>query len=66
MSAPSSIDTPRPELDDPVLALDGITVRRGAAVLLDDVTLHVHRGERWLVLGANGSGKTTLLRVASM
>lgn len=49
-----------------MLALDGITVRRGASVLLDDVTLHVQLGERWLVLGANGSGKTTLLRVASM
>lgn len=49
-----------------MLALDHITVRRGEATLLDDVTLHVHGSERWLVLGANGSGKTTLLRVASM
>jgi iron complex transport system ATP-binding protein len=60
------IDSSGRRLDEPVLALDHVTVRRGEATLLDDVTLQVHAGERWLVLGANGSGKTTLLRVASM
>ena len=60
------IDSSGRELDGPVLALEGITVRRGDATLLADVTLRVHPGERWLVLGANGSGKTTLLRVASI
>jgi iron complex transport system ATP-binding protein len=48
----------------PPLAVDHVTVRSGTTVALDDVTLHVGAGERWLVLGANGSGKTTLLRVA--
>ncbi len=64
------IDMHMPELDAPPLALDRITVMRDAgdrvATLLDDITLHVHRDQRWLVLGANGSGKTTLLRVAAM
>jgi iron complex transport system ATP-binding protein len=66
VSAPQLIDTFPRELDPDPLRLDHIVVRRGDATLLDDVTLHVHRSERWLVLGANGSGKTTLLRVASL
>src|SRR3954471_18318929 len=41
-------------------------MRRQATLILDDVTLHVADGERWLVLGANGSGKTTLLRIATL
>ena len=48
-----------------VLAFAGVTVRRGAATLLDDVTWEVEEGERWVVLGPNGAGKTTLLQVAS-
>jgi iron complex transport system ATP-binding protein len=46
------------------LAVRAASVRYGAALALDDVTLEVAPSERWLVLGANGSGKTTLLRVA--
>lgn len=65
VAAPEFIGTPAGPLE-PVLALDDVTVERGTSVLLDSVTLHVARGERWLVLGANGSGKTTLLKVASM
>ncbi|MEO7130960.1 MAG: ABC transporter ATP-binding protein [Dermatophilaceae bacterium] len=48
-----------------VLALAGVTVRRGNATLLDDVTWEVEEGERWVVLGPNGAGKTTLLQIAS-
>ena len=48
-----------------VLAFAGVTVRRGNATLLDDVTWEVEEGERWVVLGPNGAGKTTLLQVAS-
>src|SRR5262245_53018774 len=39
--------------------------RRDGALILDDVTLHVHTDDRWVVLGANGSGKSTLLRIAA-
>ena len=48
-----------------VLAFAGVTVRRGATTLLDDVTWEVEEGERWVVLGANGAGKTTLLQIAA-
>jgi iron complex transport system ATP-binding protein len=48
-----------------VLAFAGVTVRRGTATLLDDVTWEVEEGERWVVLGPNGAGKTTLLQIAS-
>jgi iron complex transport system ATP-binding protein len=43
-----------------------IVLRRGATLVLDDVSFAVCAGERWLVLGANGSGKTSLLRVAAL
>src|ERR687885_1060591 len=49
----------------PVLELAGVTVRRGDAVLLDEVDWTVEEDERWVVLGPNGAGKTTLLQIAS-
>src|SRR6476661_5236385 len=48
-----------------VLAFAGVTVRRGQATLLDQISWRVGDGERWVVLGPNGAGKTTLLQVAS-
>jgi iron complex transport system ATP-binding protein len=48
------------------LRLERIHLIRGGTVILDDVSLTVEAGERWLVVGANGSGKTSLLRVAAL
>lgn len=48
---------------DPLLRLDGATVRFGDVVALQPTTLSIRAGERVLLVGANGSGKTTLLRV---
>lgn len=48
-----------------VVSVHGLTVRRGATVLLDEVTWQVADGERWVVLGPNGAGKTTLLQVCA-
>ncbi len=48
------------------LHLDHIVMRRGSTLILDDVSMSVGDGERWLVLGPNGSGKTSLLRVAAL
>lgn len=58
--APDPTDRPLP------LELDRIVVERSGRRILDRITLRVHLGEHWLVLGANGSGKTTLLRIAAM
>ena len=48
-----------------VLDLQGVTIRRGTATILDGLTWQVREGERWVVLGPNGAGKTTLLQVAA-
>ena len=48
-----------------VLEFADVTVRRGGATLLENVSWTVEEDERWVVLGPNGAGKTTLLQVAS-
>jgi iron complex transport system ATP-binding protein len=50
---------------DAVLELADVTVRRGAATLIESVDWTVEEDERWVVLGPNGAGKTTLLQIAS-
>ncbi len=49
----------------PVLNLQGVTVRRGRKLLLNNVSFHIQEGQRWVILGPNGAGKTTLLQIAS-
>ncbi len=44
----------------PVLAVDGLTVRREGRRSLADVTLTVARGSVHLLIGPNGAGKSTL------
>jgi len=47
-----------------VLSLDGVTVGYpGHPLLLEEVNLHVHVGQRIVLTGPNGAGKTTLLRI---
>ena len=48
-----------------VIEFAGVTVRRGRALLLDDVSWEVEEDERWVVLGPNGAGKTTLLSLCA-
>ncbi|WP_436906811.1 ATP-binding cassette domain-containing protein [Halosimplex marinum] len=59
MAAPPA-DAPGDELDDPVLALERLSVSYGSQEVLDRLDLAVERGERLAVVGA--SGKTTLAR----
>jgi iron complex transport system ATP-binding protein len=47
-----------------VLDLDTVSVVRGGARLVEDVSWSVDEGERWVVLGPNGAGKTTLIQIA--
>lgn len=53
------------DLDDLVVHMSGVGVRRGKSHLLADVNWSVELDERWVILGANGAGKTTLLRLAA-
>lgn len=46
--------------------LVGVSVVRGAHLMLPTIDFQVRRGEHWVILGPNGSGKTTLLRVIAM
>ncbi|MET8845445.1 ABC transporter ATP-binding protein [Amycolatopsis sp. NPDC004625] len=53
------------ELDDLVVRMAGVGVRRGTNDLLAGLDWTVELDERWVVLGPNGAGKTTLLRLAA-
>lgn len=46
-----------------VIVVKNVTVTRGELVMLDDVSLAVHKGEFSAIIGPNGAGKTTLLKV---
>jgi osmoprotectant transport system ATP-binding protein len=52
-------------MSPPLLELDRVVFRRGAATLLDGVTLEVAHGETVALLGRSGGGKTTLLKLTS-
>ncbi|QRP44604.1 ABC transporter ATP-binding protein [Amycolatopsis sp. FDAARGOS 1241] len=53
------------DLDDLVVRMSGVGVRRTGNDLLADLDWNVELDERWVVLGPNGAGKTTLLRLAA-
>ncbi len=48
-----------------LISLYNASVQFGGPLLLDDVTLHIERGERACLVGRNGTGKSTLLRILS-
>jgi iron complex transport system ATP-binding protein len=52
------------DVDDLVVHMSDVAVRRGKSTLLGGVDWSVELDERWVVLGPNGAGKTTLLRLA--
>ncbi len=49
----------------PAIEVETVTVVRGGATVLRNVSLSVERGELCVVLGPNGAGKSTLVRVLS-
>lgn len=46
-----------------VAQLEGISIVRSGAHLLDWVDLSIGENDRWVVIGPNGAGKTTMLQV---
>ena len=45
--------------DNEVLQLDNVEFRRNRRVIITDVNLIIHAGERWVLFGPNGIGKST-------
>jgi heme exporter protein A len=48
-----------------LLRFEGVALRRGGRLLLDDLDLDLASGEALHVTGPNGSGKTSLIRLAA-
>jgi len=49
--------------NQPILDVQKITARYNGRIALDDITFHLHEGERIAVVGPNGAGKSTLFKV---
>jgi ABC-type multidrug transport system ATPase subunit len=47
---------------EPVVKLDGLTVRYGKLIAVDDLSLEVPKGAVYALLGRNGSGKSSTVR----
>jgi manganese/iron transport system ATP-binding protein len=49
--------------DQPILRVAHLTVRYDGKTALENLTFHLHTGERIAVVGPNGAGKSTLFKV---
>ncbi|HYS15886.1 MAG TPA: ABC transporter ATP-binding protein [Candidatus Binatia bacterium] len=54
-----------PSASEPLLEVDAVSVRFGALIAVNQVSLRVARGEIVAIIGPNGAGKTTLLNAIS-
>ncbi|MCZ6510888.1 MAG: ABC transporter ATP-binding protein [Alphaproteobacteria bacterium] len=52
-------------MSDPLLKIESVTKKFGGFTALSNVSLEVHTGERFGLIGPNGSGKTTLINCIS-
>ncbi len=53
------------QTDQPILDVRNLSVRYDGHTALEDVTFHLHAGERVAVVGPNGAGKSTLFKVVA-
>jgi manganese/iron transport system ATP-binding protein len=51
--------------DQPILDVRNLIVQYDQVKVLDDISFHLHVGERVAVVGPNGAGKSTLFKVIS-
>jgi branched-chain amino acid transport system ATP-binding protein len=61
----SAAPAARPTAGEPVLRVRGLTCAVGGALIVDDVSFDVARGEFVAVIGPNGAGKTSLFNLLS-
>ena len=52
-------------MTEPVLTASGITKVYDGVTIIQDISLHLDRGELVCVLGVSGAGKTTLFHILS-
>ena len=53
------------QIDKPILDVHDVSVRYNGSFALEDITFHLHVGERVAVVGPNGAGKSTLFKVVA-
>lgn len=51
--------------DQPILDVSHLTIRYNGRAALEDVTFHLHVGERVAIVGPNGAGKSTLIKAVA-
>ena len=50
------------QTNQPILDVQHLSVRYNGSFALEDITFHLHEGERVAVVGPNGAGKSTLFK----
>lgn len=53
------------ETNQPILNVSHLTMRYNGSMALEDVSFHLHEGERIAVVGPNGAGKSTLFKAVA-
>lgn len=67
LSVPAASNTPGTSVvaarSEPIIRIEGVSRHFGRFTAVDDVTLDIHRGEVFGLIGHNGAGKSTLFRM---